>query len=117
MEMELSKKEKKIARDLISKGQQEDLKRGLLEFDAILQKWKDEAGHNGDCFYTLYESIRDYRKWIALRYDRVSGSHYVDTLIYQLFNNLYPASEIDEFRPEIKDYILLRVKRAREDRS
>jgi hypothetical protein len=38
MELELSKKERKIARELIDKGLQEDIKRGLLE----LQKWKDE---------------------------------------------------------------------------
>jgi hypothetical protein len=115
MELELSKKERKIARELIDKGLQEDIKRGLLEFDAILQKWKDEAGHSGDCFYTLYESIRDYRKWIASKYDHMPGSRYMETLIYQLYNDLYPSSELDEFRSEIKDYILLRVKRAREE--
>jgi hypothetical protein len=39
----------------------------------------------------------------------------MDTLIYQLYNDLYPSSELDEFRPEIKDYILLRVKRERDE--
>lgn len=117
MDMELTKKERKIARELIDKGIAEDFKRELLELDAILQKWKQEGGHNGDCFYILYSNAREFNKWVGLRYGKISGRQYIDFLIYQLLDGLYDSAELDEFRPEIKEHILLWVERRKKDES
>ena len=116
MDMELTKKERKIAHELIDKGIAEDFRRELLELDAILQKWKQEEGHNGDCFYTLYRNVREFNKWVGLRYDKIPGRLYIDTLIFQLVDGLYEPIELDEFRPEIKEHILLWVERRKKDK-
>ena len=42
MSIELSKKDKRIARELIEKGLQKEFQQGLQQFDAILQKWKND---------------------------------------------------------------------------
>jgi len=115
MEPEFSKREKQIARDLMDRGIQEDIKKGLMEFDDILQQWKNEAGHNGDCFYTLHDAVRNFKKEIAWKYDYRPGSRYMSIIIYQLSHELYQPSELDGFRPEIKEYILSKVKKRRED--
>lgn len=107
---ELSKRERQIARELISKGISEDFKRSLLELDSILQRWKDESGNNRECFATLYGEIKDINKMIARRYDHMPGSRYLETLGMQLYHGLFEQAELDAFRPEIKDNILLRVK-------
>lgn len=106
---ELTKNERIIARELISKGIKEDFKRGLLGFDAILQKWKDESSDNRECFATLYGEIKDFNKMISRRYDGNSNSDIIDVLVMQLLNNLYDASELDVFKLEVKDYIQFKV--------
>ena len=40
MSIELSKKDKRIAGELIEKSLQKEFQQGLQQFDAILQKWK-----------------------------------------------------------------------------
>lgn len=117
MQPELSKTERKIARELISKGIKEDFKRGLLSFDAILQRWKEEGSDNRECFATLYGEIRDFNKMIVRRYDGNSNSDIIDVLVMQLLHDLYNASELDVFKPEVKDYIQFKVNEWKEYRE
>ena len=41
--MELSKKDKKIAREIIEKGLQKEFAKGLYKFDTILNEWKSKV--------------------------------------------------------------------------
>jgi hypothetical protein len=106
---ELSKREKKIAHELIQKGLLEELKRGMLSFDAILQQWKTEQGDIQEHYYKIYSAVKDFDKQIAWRYDRISGSMYLDVITWQLIDKLYDVAELDEFQPEIKDKVLSMV--------
>ncbi len=57
MDTELSKKDKKIAREIIARGLNKELKRGLLEFEAILQEWRSTSGDNKEFYHKLYGSV------------------------------------------------------------
>jgi hypothetical protein len=41
--MELSKKDKRVAREVIEKGLQREFSRGLFEADTVLNKWKNSS--------------------------------------------------------------------------
>lgn len=103
--MELSKREKKIARELIEKGLREELKRGMSSFDAILQQWKAESGDVKEYYYQIFGAVKDFDKQIAWRYDGLRGSRYIDTIAGQIIDKLYDQSELDGFSQEIKEVI------------
>jgi hypothetical protein len=88
MDTELSKKDKKIIREIIARGLNEELKRGLLEFEAILQEWKSTSGDNEEFYHKIYKSVHDFDKQIAWRYDDMRGSKYLLILIGKLRNQL-----------------------------
>jgi hypothetical protein len=85
---ELSKKDKRIAREIIAKGLDEDFKRGMLEFETILQKWRSESGDNREYYSQLYGSVA-----------------------WQLRDKLIDTSELDALNTEVKDYLLHLVSR------
>jgi len=114
MDLELSKREKKIARELIEKGLREEFKRGMQSFDAILQAWKTEDGDIKEHYYKIFSAVKDFDKHIARRYDGMRGSWYEMIITAQVIEELYDPSELDEFRPEIKQRILASVIRNKE---
>lgn len=75
----LSKKDKRIARELIEKGLQAEFRHGLLEMDPIIQQWKNKQSENREAYHNLYKALTDFDKHIAIRYDRITGSRYVYT--------------------------------------
>ena len=48
--MELSKKNKKIARQIIEKGLQKDYALALLEADTVLHNWKNKTLDNREAY-------------------------------------------------------------------
>ena len=107
---DLSKREKKIARELIEKGLREEFKRGMLSFDAILQQWKSENGDIKEYYYKIFSALKDFDRGIARRYDGMRGSDYELVIVGQLMDELYDLSEIDEFSPEVKEGFLRMIK-------
>ena len=107
--MELSKKEKQLARELIAKGLQEDLKRGLSKFDTMLQEWKIFEGDQRDPYNDFCDKVSDYRKSINDRYDNRFMSN-TDLIALQLRDKLYDFIELDIFRLEIKEDIICTLK-------
>ncbi|HTD99566.1 MAG TPA: hypothetical protein VK668_09765 [Mucilaginibacter sp.] len=103
---ELSKKDKKAAREIIGKGLDRDFKRGLLEFEVILKKWRSESEDDRDCYHRLYESVSQFNKYLKRTYDYMPGSRYLDVLTLQLRDQLIDATELDALSQEPKDYIL-----------
>ena len=84
--MELSKADKKAAREIIEKGLQQEFANGLDRSYQILADWK--AGNKGtrDTYHALYGHIRDYDKHIARRYDNMSGSKYLFIIAGQIID-------------------------------
>ena len=65
MPEELTKSERKMARELISKGIDLDFRKELFSLDSILQQWENGKLENRECFVDLYNSARDFNKSIA----------------------------------------------------
>lgn len=113
MEMELSKKERQLARELIARGLQEDLKKGLLAFETLLQEWKTFDGDQRESYNKFCDEVRDYRKSISMIYD--SRMSLTDLIYIQLRDKLYGFDELNIFRPEVKEDIIRLYNRRQDD--
>ena len=77
--MELSKKDKKVAREIIERGVQIEFANGLNQADDVIQKWKNNHSGNREAYHLLFKKIMDFDKNIA-RYDAMTGSTYFLTV-------------------------------------
>jgi hypothetical protein len=105
--MELSKKDKKTAREIIEKGLQKEYAKGLFQFDSILNKWKDESLNNREAYLLLCKKLISYDKHIAGRYDRMTGSRYIFIIAAQLQDGIISENDLKDFSEEIIQAIKL----------
>ena len=105
--MELSKKDKKAAREVIEKGLQKEFARGLNDADTILQGWKNNQTDNRATYHRLYEMIVKFDKHIARRYNGMTGSRYLFIVAAQLADEVISLHELKDFSGEAQKAILL----------
>ncbi len=98
--MELSKKDKKTAREIIEAGLQKEFAKGLFDADTILTEWKNKAIDNREAYYSLYKQIASFDKHIARRYDDMKGSTYLFIIAAQLSDGIISENDLDEFSEE-----------------
>ena len=103
--MELSKREKKLTREIIEAGLQKEFTKALLDADKILNDWKIKGLDNRNAYHNLYKHIIDFDKHIARRYDGMTGSRYLLVLIAQLQDGLISESDLENFSEEVKNII------------
>lgn len=103
--MDLSKKDKKIAREMIDKGIQIEFANGLNEVEVVIQKWKSQALENREAYHLLFKTIKDFDKHIAQRYDALTGSRYFETVAVWYGDGLLTDEDIMNFSPEINEEI------------
>ena len=103
--MELSKKEKKIAREIIETGLQKEFAKGLYGFDSILHNWKNKKTDDRDTYHLLYKSVRAFDKHIAHRYDGIRGSDYLFVIAAQLQDGIISENDLGKFSKEVKQAI------------
>lgn len=104
--LELSKPEKKIARQLIDKGLQAEYKNGISKLSNIISKWDSEAEDHRDTYMKLYKTLTRHDKHIGHRYDDITGSRYLITIAGQLADKTISVDDLDGFRPETREAIL-----------
>jgi len=103
--MELSKGEKKIAREIIEIGLQKEFAKALLDLDAIMNDWKSEQLGNQDAWHRLYKKIITFDKYIARRYDGMTGSNYLLVIIGQLRDGLILESDLENLSEEVRQVL------------
>ncbi|WCT13119.1 hypothetical protein [Mucilaginibacter jinjuensis] len=108
--MDLSKKDKKAAREIIAKGMHAEFQRGMQHFDIIMQKWRESKDEDQIHYAELYGEVRQFDKRIAFRYDRLSGSIYLDTIIIQIIEKLIDLSDLNLLSTETQEYIIQSLK-------
>jgi uncharacterized FlaG/YvyC family protein len=106
MEFELSKKDKKIAREIIEKGKKNEFESGMQQFEEIIKRGKDQNLSAQECYYELFNAVKSYDKKIALRYDRMSGSNYLYIIAGQLFDKFISKEDLSAFTEEIQNKII-----------
>jgi hypothetical protein len=105
--MELTKKEKKLAREIIETGLQREFSKGLSDADKILNDWKNKLINNRDAYHLMFNNITKFDKHIARRYDGMTGSKFLFIIIAQLADGTISEKELENFPNEIKQKIKL----------
>jgi len=105
MNYELSKSQKKIARQIIELGLQREYENGIKKMDNIIQNWKAGKLDNRNTYLDIYKKLIAHDKHIGQRYDRMTGSNYLLIIIGQLADGVITLDEISEFNDEVKAII------------
>src|SRR5258705_2867454 len=105
MERNLSKKDKAVLRQLIEKGVQAEFKKALTDAAAIIQKWQKDDLQNREAYHELFSTVQENNKFIARRYDAISGSHYVDTVIGIYRDKQISEEDLSQLSDDVREYI------------
>jgi hypothetical protein len=105
----LSKKEKAIMRQLIEKGVQAEFAHALQQTADITEQWKQGKKTNREAYYELFQSIKQNDKFIAMRYDGITGSRYLNTVIAVYHDKHICEEDLMELRVDLREYIIERA--------
>ena len=105
--MELSKKDKRVAREIIEMGVQKEFAKGLYDADTVLQQWKNKSMNNRDAYHLLFKTIDKFDNHIARRYNGMTGSKYIFIIAWQLFDGIISIDDLKDFSPEVIEGIKL----------
>jgi hypothetical protein len=94
--MDLSKHDKKIAREIIEKGLQKDFAKALNKAYAIINDWKNKKYDNRDAYHKLFKQIDKSDSLIARRYDNMSGSKYLFIIAGQFIDGIIEEDDLKE---------------------
>jgi hypothetical protein len=106
MYYELSKREKKIARECIDKGLDAAFKEGLEKSEAVISDWRQgKFSTNKEAYHKLYKALTDNDDAITRRYDGLTGSRWLITVAQLFSEKIIIGDDIKEFSDETKDII------------
>jgi len=107
---ELSKGEIKVARAAIDKGLDAEFREGMEQFEAIIKDWREgKFETTKDAYHTLFKAIDQKDNAIARRYNGLSSSNYLLTVLAVLQDGYITEEDIEGFRDETKtvlEYLL-----------
>lgn len=106
MPIELPESQKKIARELIEKSLQIECTQFIEETETLIDKQKREGKSAHEIYLNLYKKTRMFDKHIARRYDDMSGSRYVITLLGLIHDKILIQEDIDRFDEDVHEYLL-----------
>jgi bacterioferritin-associated ferredoxin len=103
---ELSKSQKKIARQLIDKGLQTECGKCLKKVESFFNKSKTAQLSNHETYLNLYQLIKKFDKHLARRYDGLSGSHYFTTVLGLYMDNVITEEDLEAFDEETRNKLI-----------
>ena len=106
MYYELSKREKKIARQIIDKGADIEFKLGLKKVKALIAEWENGNLDNRESYHKLFQIVKEHDKRIAKRYDGLGGSRYLFTVAAILYDKQITQEEIKDFSDDAKEWVM-----------
>jgi hypothetical protein len=106
MYYELTKKEKKVARDCIDKGIEAAFREGLEKSEVVISDWRQgKFSSNKEAYHKLYKTLTDKDDAIGRRYDGLTGSRWLITVAQLFFEKVITEDDIKDFSDETKDII------------
>ena len=104
--IELSKSQKKIARQLIDVGLQRECKTFTEKIARFIgsPKWETENPH--ELYLQLYKKVVSFDKHIARRYNGLTGSHYFITVLGLFMDGVLTTDDIASFDIEIQERLI-----------
>jgi hypothetical protein len=112
--IELSKSDKKAARILIDTGLDREYAHGLKKASAILEDWLKGNRDSRDAYMKLYKQVTGYDRHIAKRYNDLTGSRYLITVIGLLFDEVISEDELHGFSDNTKEFIVEATKKLKD---
>ena len=104
--IELSKTQKKIARQLIDIGLQRECKLFTAKIEKFTnsQEWKTGDPHQ--LYLKLYGKVTSFDKHIAKRYNDLTGSRYFMTVFGLFYDDVLSNDDIARFDTEVLNKLL-----------
>ncbi len=93
---ELSKSEKKKVRQIIEKGLQIEFANGLKKVEKVINDWKRNGSDNREAYHKMYDTVKNYDKHIAQRYDNMGGAQYIFVVAELLHDKIIDDSDLEE---------------------
>jgi hypothetical protein len=105
--LDLSKSQKRIARELIEAGLLKEYENGIVKIDKTISAWKEGRLGIKETYYKVFENLGKFDKHLGQRYDGMTGSNYLFIIAGQLIDGLISLESLDHFDQDVKDKILL----------
>jgi len=104
--IELTKTQKKIARELITLGLQRECQsfKDQIEQFTCSSEWK--TGNPQQLYHKLYEIVTTFDKHIARRYNDLGGSRYFDTVLALFYNEIITPEDIARFDIDVQNKLV-----------
>ena len=97
---------KKAAREIIDKGLQRDYQKGLEKIENILGKWRSGKMNNQEAYLATYKAVSNQDKYLARRYDNITGSRYLMTIYGLYMDEVISEEELGPLGEEVKKMIV-----------
>ena len=106
MHFDLTKSEKKLARQIIEKGIQQDYVNGIVNVKEIIDGWNKDSSDHREVYHALYKTLTSHDKNIARKYDHLTGSKYILIIMTQLAEGLISKEDLEGFPDDLKERII-----------
>jgi hypothetical protein len=98
--VELTKKEKKVARDIFAMSIEKEFESALHHADLILAKWKNNDASGRTVFHEIHLYLKNFLKHLQQRYDDLRSSDYLMTLAEILKDGYITEDVLKDFSDE-----------------
>ncbi len=102
---ELTKKEKKRARELFAISIEKEFEAALKNSEIIIAKWKNNTSTSREIFHETHTYLDNFLKHLQRRYDELRPSNYLLSLAGVLKDGYITQDELSEFSDESKEII------------
>jgi hypothetical protein len=103
--VELTKNQKKIARELIDLGLQRECQSFKNKIDKFINSAEWKEGDPKELYHKLYEKVTAFDKHIGKRYDYLTGSHYFNAVLSLVFDKILTQEDVALFDLEVQNEI------------
>jgi len=103
--IELTKSQKKIARELIDLGLQRECQSFKNEITQLVNSPEWKTDNPKDSYHKLYKKVDVFDVHIGKRYDYLAGSHYFHTVLSLLYDKILTQEDIERFDVEVQNAI------------
>ena len=102
---ELTKKEKKRAKEIFSISIEKEFETALQNSEVIMAKWKNNTATSREIFYETRTYLNNFLKHQERRYDDLRSHDYLITLSEILKEGYITEKELQDFSDEAKEDI------------
>lgn len=108
--VELSKEDKKAARQIIETGLLREFAEGIQKIEGIIAQWQTDKADSRKTYLELYKTLTDHDKHIARRYNYMTGPKYIHIVTAQLIDGVISQNDLDHLNEVTRQYVISTAK-------